>query len=534
VPLRSLVLRRENYPRFSDWVFSLYDRVLNSRLGKPLPYRGRIRPVRLNGFHRPVSVRLGTTDWLVAGEMFLLAGYDEVFALNLQNVKQILDLGANIGLSGCLWQTHFSDARIVLVEPDAENLAMCRRNLVGGANPQNVAFIQACAGGAAGWVQLDRSGGQWATRMKALEATGADSQDKPIRVVRVPDLLAEGGLTGAIDLMKCDIEGAERQVFADCADWLPRIRNLIIELHDDYTPDRFMQDITRNGGRFDADVLHAAPGYAVTLLRRREDNSAARHNELIVDQFTRMAALFAQMAAHSEADSMRLLIETAGVNAEDRALDVACGPGLVSCAVAQTARHVTGVDITPAMIEQARQLQARKGLANVSWQIGDATALPFSDGTFSLVLTRYSPHHLLEPEKIVREMARVCAPNGRVVVADVFAASKEQGKAFDRMEKIRDPSHVRALPLEELKGLLSAAGLEQMRIEFYRLDVEADALLTASRTPPEAAEQVRKILAADIGKDALGVSARLVGEVIHFSFPVVILAGVLPGVQKTG
>jgi SAM-dependent methyltransferase len=240
------------------------------------------------------------------------------------------------------------------------------------------------------------------------------------------------------------------------------------------------------------------------------------------------------MAAHSEADSMRLLIETAGVNAEDRALDVACGPGLVSCAVAQTARHVTGVDITPAMIEQARQLQARKGLANVSWQIGDATALPFSDGTFSLVLTRYSPHHLLEPEKIVREMARVCAPNGRVVVADVFAASKEQGKAFDRMEKIRDPSHVRALPLEELKGLLSAAGLEQMRIEFYRLDVEADALLTASRTPPEAAEQVRKILAADIGKDALGVSARLVGEVIHFSFPVVILAGVLPGVQKTG
>ncbi|MGA2231232.1 MAG: methyltransferase domain-containing protein [Tepidisphaeraceae bacterium] len=259
---------------------------------------------------------------------------------------------------------------------------------------------------------------------------------------------------------------------------------------------------------------------------------SSSHNQLIVDQFTRMAAPFAEMPAHSQADSMRLLLETAGVNSEDRVLDVACGPGLVSCAVASIARQVTGIDITPAMIEQARQLQSKRGLSNLSWQVGDATALPFADAAFSLVLTRYSLHHVLEPAQVVREMARVCAPGGRVVVADVFAANIDQGNAFDRMEKIRDPSHVRALPLEELKALLTSAGLHHTRTEFYRLDVEADALLAASRTPPAAAEQVRQMLADDIGKDALGVSARRVGQAIYFSFPVAVLVGVLTFIQK--
>jgi SAM-dependent methyltransferase len=204
---------------------------------------------------------------------------------------------------------------------------------------------------------------------------------------------------------------------------------------------------------------------------------SSSHNQLIVDQFTRMAAPFAEMPAHSQADSMQLLLETAGVNSEDRVLDVACGPGLVSCAVASIARQVTGIDITPAMIEQARQLQSKRGLSNL-------------------------------------------------------AANIDQGNAFDRMEKIRDPSHVRALPLEELKALLTSAGLHHTRTEFYRLDVEADALLAASRTPPAAAEQVRQMLADDIGKDALGVSARRVGQAIYFSFPVAVLAGVLTFIQK--
>lgn len=79
-----------------------------------------------------------------------------------------------------------------------------------------------------------------------------------------------------------------------------------------------------------------------------------------------------------------------GVSATDNVLDVACGPGLVACEFAAHAKHVTGIDITPMMIEQAKERQVSKGLTNISWQVGDVLPLPFSDMQFSIVLTRYT------------------------------------------------------------------------------------------------------------------------------------------------
>ena len=75
--------------------------------------------------------------------------------------------------------------------------------------------------------------------------------------------------------------------------------------------------------------------------------------QLILDQFTRQAAPFSEMHARDDTGIHRLLIGTADIGAEDEVLDVACGPGLVACEVAKVARHVTGVDLTRAMIEQA-------------------------------------------------------------------------------------------------------------------------------------------------------------------------------------
>jgi ubiquinone/menaquinone biosynthesis C-methylase UbiE len=87
---------------------------------------------------------------------------------------------------------------------------------------------------------------------------------------------------------------------------------------------------------------------------------------LILDQFTRQAVPFSEMHARDDAEIHRLLIETAGIGSEDEGLDVACGPGLVACEVARLARHVTGVDLTRAMIEQAEARQRSLGLTNLS------------------------------------------------------------------------------------------------------------------------------------------------------------------------
>ena len=85
--------------------------------------------------------------------------------------------------------------------------------------------------------------------------------------------------------------------------------------------------------------------------------AAEDQRRLIVDQFTRQAEPFARLPAHSTEESIRLVVEAAGIGPDDTLLAVACGPGLLACAFARTARHVTGIDLTPAMIEQARTRQ---------------------------------------------------------------------------------------------------------------------------------------------------------------------------------
>ena len=199
---------------------------------------------------------------------------------------------------------------------------------------------------------------------------------------------------------------------------------------------------------------------------------------LILDQFTRQAVPFAEMHARDDAEIHQLLINTADITANDDVLDVACGPGLVACEVAKVARHVTGIDLTPAMIEQARN--RCHGLANVSWTVGDAEQLPFPDERFSRVITRYSFHHCTNPKRVFREMLRVCS--GRVTVADVFTTSPEQAEAYDRLEKWRDPSHTHALQLTELEALFD--GMTDVRWEFYQYPVTVEGLLARSFPNP--------------------------------------------------
>src|SRR5262245_17885588 len=129
------------------------------------------------------------------------------------------------------------------------------------------------------------------------------------------------------------------------------------------------------------------------------NNPAEEQRRLILDQFTRQAVPFSQMPTKSNDEANRLLLDLAGISPADTVLDVACGPGLVACALAEVARHVTGIDLTPAMIEQAQARQRSKGLTNLTWVIGDAVPLPFADAAFSVVVTRYSFHHFLDPKE---------------------------------------------------------------------------------------------------------------------------------------
>jgi SAM-dependent methyltransferase len=246
------------------------------------------------------------------------------------------------------------------------------------------------------------------------------------------------------------------------------------------------------------------------------------HEQSILDQFTRQAIPFSTSPSIKDEIALNLLIKASGATPADTVLDVACGPGLVVCAFAKVVAHATGIDITPAMLDRARQLQAEKGLTNVTWKLGDVLALPFPDASFSIVTSRFAFHHILDPATVLGEMKRVCKPGGKVVVAD-SAPAPDKADAFNAVEKLRDPSHVRALPLAELRNLFARHGLPEPRHTPYRLESDLESLLARSFPNPGDDYKIRARFRQSVEDDSLGIAARREGNLVIYGYPVAIL-----------
>jgi ubiquinone/menaquinone biosynthesis C-methylase UbiE len=246
------------------------------------------------------------------------------------------------------------------------------------------------------------------------------------------------------------------------------------------------------------------------------------HDSRILDQFTRQAAPFAAAGAIRNQEALDRIVQWAGTGPEDTVLDVACGPGLLACAFARVAKHATGMDMTPAMLEQARKTQQEQGLKNVSWKQGDVYSLPFPDAHFSIVSSRFAFHHLQDPLSALKEMKRVCNPGGKIVVADM-APQPAKAAALNAAELLRDPSHVRSMPEDELRGLFEQANLATPQINRYRMEGELEDLLSRSFPNEGDADRVRRIYAESIPNDALDLNTRLADGKIFYSLPVAVL-----------
>jgi ubiquinone/menaquinone biosynthesis C-methylase UbiE len=205
---------------------------------------------------------------------------------------------------------------------------------------------------------------------------------------------------------------------------------------------------------------------------------------LVQSQFGAHAAAYAASAVHAHGWSLERLVALLAPQPGERALDIATGAGHTAAALAPLVDSVVASDITQEMLTEAAKLARKRDLANMQIAVADAEQLPFPARSFDIVVCRLAAHHFPQPQRFVAEAARVLKRGGRFGLVDNIAPDSEvlhgataaeveaTAQRYNAFEKLRDPSHGRALALGEWREVIAAAGLVVTAAEWATKDMD--------------------------------------------------------------
>jgi ubiquinone/menaquinone biosynthesis C-methylase UbiE len=163
-------------------------------------------------------------------------------------------------------------------------------------------------------------------------------------------------------------------------------------------------------------------------------------------------------------------------------LDVGCGTGF---AVRQVAARVgagraCGIDISPAMIEQARARVPQALAARIEFREASSSSIPYENGAFTHILCTNSFHHYPEPVAVLREMQRVLVPGGRIAIFENAPDLSLYTRLWDLLLRTFERGHVRYYTSNQLKALLQQAGLVDLELHALRNEFRKHGKLFAS------------------------------------------------------
>jgi len=233
------------YKGFSNSMKGVFLRIAaEPRKHKTSTAKGKIYSVQLRDLPSPVYVRRGTSDFLVLRDIFEDGEYEEVKLFELPADSNTLDLGGNIGMSVLYFSGLCPKSQLIGVEPDPDNFAMMQRNCESLTASKRAMLVQAFVAANDGEAGIDRSDDAW-----GFKKTEGPVSGEKVACVSIPSLLARAKWDH-IDLMKCDVEGTEKELFADCTAWIFKVKHLIVETHPPYLPENLFADLKRVGWEY--------------------------------------------------------------------------------------------------------------------------------------------------------------------------------------------------------------------------------------------------------------------------------------------
>jgi FkbM family methyltransferase len=245
---RIAVWRRYRYRKLLDIPRDFILRSTSDAVApRPSALMSKPLSLSLRTLRDPLYLRVSNSDFAVFEEIFDRDEYAAIKQWKLPENAAIIDLGANIGLASVYFTALAPAARVVAVEPDADNCRVlrmnCKRLLDDGRLQVFCAFIAANDGTAG----IDREESSWAFH----KVDTIDASHEAVPCFSMEHLLDESGLADRIDLLKCDIEGSERELFAGCASWIGRVKHLVCETHAPYLNADLYRDLRAAGWDFE-------------------------------------------------------------------------------------------------------------------------------------------------------------------------------------------------------------------------------------------------------------------------------------------
>ncbi len=244
-------------------------------------------------------------------------------------------------------------------------------------------------------------------------------------------------------------------------------------------------------------------------------------HEEVQTQFGNSPEYYAASIVHGEGDTLAVIVEFAQPSETERVLDIATGTGFAAFAVAPKVAHVTATDLTYEMLAKARELAAERGMSNVEFQVAAAEALPFASGSFDIVTCRIAPHHFQDVPAFLSESYRVLRPSGLFCMIDTVCPESERLIRWqNRVEKLRDTSHVWAYPPSEWRKMIGEAGFKiERETQSKNAEIQFSWWTRRETKSEELVKQIRSAFEELSPSESAIYDIRRDGEELFFAWP---------------